>query len=65
MDAYWGIDRFSSATRDPTAGGPLGDVGILTAAAGIGTYQAPLSNQADHSAGGAIGCQMFFDEQHR
>jgi len=65
MDAYWGIDRFSSAARDPTAGGPLGDVGILTAAVGLGSYQAPLGNQADHSAGGAIGYQMFFDELHR
>ncbi len=65
MDAYWGIDRFSSAARDPTAGGPLGDVGILTAAVGIGSYGAPLSNQADHSAGGVVGCQMFFDELHR
>jgi hypothetical protein len=65
MDAYWGIDRFSSAARDPTAGGPLGDVGILTAAVGLGSYQAPLSNQADHSAGAAVGYQMFFDERHR
>ena len=65
MNAYWGIDRFSSATRDPTAGGPLGDLGILNAAVGLGSYGAPLSNQADHSAGGAIGYQMFFDELHR
>ncbi len=65
MDAYWGIDRFDSAARDPTAGGPLGDVGILTAAVGIGSYNAPLSNQADHSAGGAVGYQMFLGERHR
>jgi hypothetical protein len=65
LDAYWGIDRFSSAVRDPTAGGPLGNVGILTAAVGLGSYGAPLSNQADHSAGGAIGYQMFLDARHR
>jgi hypothetical protein len=65
MNAYWGIDRFSSATRDPTEGGPLGDLGILNAAVGLGSYGAPLSNQADHSVGGAIGYQMFFDELHR
>jgi len=65
LDAYWGIDRFSSAVRDSTAGGPLGDVGILTAAVGLGSYAAPLGNQADHAAGGAVGYQMFFDELHR
>jgi hypothetical protein len=65
LDGYWGIDRFSSAVRDPTAGGPLGDVGILTAAVGLGSYGAPLGNQADHSVGGAIGYQMFFGERHR
>jgi hypothetical protein len=65
LDGFWGIDRFSSAVRDPTAGGPLGNVGILTAAVGLGSYGAPLSNQADHAAGGAIGCQMFLNESHR
>jgi hypothetical protein len=65
LDAFWGIDRFSSAVRDPTAGGPLGDVGILTQAVGLGSYGAPLSNQADHAAGGAVGYQMFLDKWHR
>jgi hypothetical protein len=65
LDGFWGIDRFSSATRDPYAGGPLGNVGILNAAVGIGQYGAPLGNQADHAAGGAIGYQMFFGELHR
>jgi hypothetical protein len=65
VDGFWGIDRFSSAVRDPTAGGPLGNVGLLTAAVGLGSYGAPLSNQADHSAGAAIGYQMFLNESHR
>ncbi len=65
MDVFWGIDRFSSAARDQSAGGPLGAIGILTAAVTLGQYGAPLSNQADHSAGGAIGYQMFFGELKR
>jgi hypothetical protein len=65
LDTFWGIDRFSSVDRDPTAAGPLGDVGLLTAAVGLGSYGAPLSNQADHTAGGAVGYQMFLDELHR
>lgn len=65
LDVYWGLDRFSAAVRDPTSGGPLGNVGILNAAVGLGAFGAPLSNQADHSAGGAIGCQIFFDPAHR
>jgi hypothetical protein len=65
LNGFWGINRFTSADRDPTAGGPLGGIGILNAAVGIGTYGAPLSNFADHAAGGAIGYQMFFGELRR
>ena len=65
LDGFWGIDRFSSAARDPSAGGPLGNVGILNAAVGLGQYGAPLSNQADNAAGGALGYQMFFGELRR
>lgn len=65
LNGFWGINRFTSADRDPTAGGPLGGIGILNAAVGIGTYGAPLSNLADHAAGGAIGYQMFFGELRR
>jgi hypothetical protein len=65
LDGFWGIDRFSSATRDSYAGGPLGNVGILNAAVGLGQYGAPLGNQADHAAGGALGYQLFFGELHR
>jgi len=65
MDAYWGIDRFTSIVRDSDAGGPLGNVGILTAAVGLGNYAAPLGDQPEHSAGGAIGYQMFLDARRR
>lgn len=65
LNGFWGINRFTSADRDPTVGGPLGNIGILNAAVGIGTYGAPLSNFADHAAGGAVGYQIFFGELRR
>ncbi len=65
LDGFWGVNRFTSPDRDPTAGGPLGQIGILYAAVGLGQYGAPLNNQADHAAGGALGYQMFFGELRR
>ncbi len=65
LDGFVGIDRFSSADRDPSAGGPLGNLGILNAAVGLGQYGAPISNQADRAAGAALGYQLFFGELHR
>jgi hypothetical protein len=65
LNGFWGLDQFSSADRAPTAGGPLGRTGILMAAVGLGRYGSPLSNQADHAVGGALGYQMFFGELRR
>ena len=65
MDAYWGIDRFTSVVRDSDSGGPLGNVGILTEAVGLGAYTAPLGDQPEHSVGGAIGYQMFLGTRRR
>ncbi|MEO6034590.1 MAG: hypothetical protein ABIQ35_04985 [Verrucomicrobiota bacterium] len=65
LNGFWAIDHFTSAVRDTTAGGPLGRVGILNAAVGLGRYGAPLSNQADNAVGGALGYQMFFGELRR
>ncbi len=62
---YWntfvGIDEFSSAARGVGTGGPMGRTGILFAAVGLGTYGAPLGNDANESVGSAIGYQMFFN----
>jgi hypothetical protein len=41
-------------------GGPLGQVGLLFANAGLGSYGSPISNQASNSVGTAIGYQMYF-----
>jgi len=65
LNAFWGIDEFTSADRAPTTGGPLGRVGILNAAVGLGRYGAPLSNFAEHSVGANLGYQMFFGELRR
>ena len=64
-NAFWGIDNFSSAARDPAAGGPLGRAGILFAAVGLGRFGAALGNRADEAAGGAMGYQMFTDHTRR
>lgn len=65
LNAFWGEDRYSSALRDETAGGPLGQTGILFAAAGLGRYGAALSNRADNVAGAAIGRQFFWDGERK
>jgi hypothetical protein len=58
---FWGIDRYSSAARDPTTGGPLGGTGLLFAAVGLGRFRPALGNRADNSWGGSLGYQLFFD----
>ena len=61
LNAFWAIDQFTSASRGPLAGGPLGQTGLLFSAAGLGRYGAPLNNQASNVAGASLGYQMFFD----
>ena len=59
LNAFWGIGDYTSAAREPDAGGPVGRTGILFEAYGIGALSAPLGNDARRSAGGALGYQMF------
>lgn len=61
LNTFWAIDQFTSASRGPLGGGPLGQTGLLFSAAGLGRYGAPLSNQASNTAGGSLGYQMFFN----
>ncbi len=65
INGFWGIDEFASAARDPQAGGPLGETGLLFAAVGLGQYGAALGNRADNAAGVAIGYQHLFDETRK
>lgn len=61
INSFLGVDRFRSAARGPSAGGPVGVTGVLFAAPGIGRVGAPLASGADDSFGASIGHQMFFD----
>ena len=63
VNAAWAIDRFTSAARDPTAGGPLGPVGILFASPNLGDYGTALSNRAENVVAAAAGYQMFFNQE--
>lgn len=63
LNAFAGIGDYTSAARDPSVGGPLGNIGILYAAVGLGNYGAPLGNRANEAVGGAVGYQHFFDDE--
>ena len=63
LNAFWGIENYSSAARAATTGGPLGQTGILYAAVGLGTYGAALGNRADDAFGFALGHQWFFNRE--
>ena len=65
LNAFWGIDQFSSAARNFDAGGPLGRVGILFASVMLGQYASPINNQAADAVGGSLGYQAFFGETMR
>ena len=65
LDVFWAIDKFSSAARGLEEGGPLGRTGLLFSAVGLGRYGSALGSQAEHSAGLALGYQMFFDAFRR
>ena len=65
LNGFWGINEFTSAVRDPFAGGPLGRTGLTFAAVGLGRYGSPLHNRAANAAGGALGYQLFLGERRR
>ncbi|MEZ6063207.1 MAG: hypothetical protein R3C19_22910 [Planctomycetaceae bacterium] len=61
LNGFWAIDQFTSLSRGPVNGGPLGQTGLLFSAAGLGGYGAPLSSTANNVVGASLGYQMFFD----
>lgn len=65
LNGFWGIDAFSSADRGPIAGGPLARAGILNAAVDLGRYNAPLSNDPEHTVGANLGYQKYFGQVPR
>ena len=61
LNTYLGIDHYTSAARGPATGGPLGRMGPLNRAVGIGSYGAPVGNKAGDTLGASLGYQHFFD----
>ena len=61
LNGFLGIDHYTSVSRDPTVGGPLGGTGLLFAAVGLGRFPAALGSFADESWGLAVGYQRFWD----
>ncbi|MEM7015696.1 MAG: hypothetical protein AAF585_29905, partial [Verrucomicrobiota bacterium] len=59
LNIFYGIGDYTSAARDPSAGGPLGRMGLLYQAVGLGTFGAPLGNRSSESVGFALGYQHF------
>lgn len=62
---FWAIERYSSAARDPDTGGPLGRVGVLFAANGLGAFGSALDNSAQEAVGFAVGRQWFMSGGRR
>ncbi len=60
INAFLGIQEFRSAARGPSTGGPLGQIGILYSAPGIGRIGAPLGSISDYAVGASAGYQFFF-----
>ena len=65
---YWNtflvVDQFTSLARAPQAG-PLGDTGLLFAAAGLGLYGPPLATVTNSAVGTSIGYQIFLDTKNQ
>lgn len=60
-NAFLGIERYTSASRDPTTGGPLGSIGLLFGAVGLGRWPPALGNSVREAYGLAVGYQWFWD----
>ncbi|MFB3104536.1 MAG: hypothetical protein ACE1ZA_06360, partial [Pseudomonadales bacterium] len=64
-NAFWTIDQYTSLSRAPLTGGPLGDTGLLFASAALGRFGPAVTNTTQREAGGAIGYQMFYDDRRK
>ena len=61
LNTYLGVDNYTSAARGPATGGPLGRMGLLNRAVGIGGYGPAVSNKSGDVLGASLGIQHFFD----
>lgn len=65
LNPYVATGAFTQASRDPIVAGPLGPLGILYAAFGLGTNASALSGAAQNVAGAALGYEAFWDNKRR
>ena len=65
LNVFASFDNYTSAARDPLGGGPLGRVGLLYAASGLGSYPAPLSNNTNDAYGFSAGYQKIDNKKRR
>ena len=65
LNTFWALDSFTSAVRDPGAGGPLGPVGLLFDAPDLGRIGSTLDDRARDALGASLGYQRWFDRRRR
>jgi hypothetical protein len=65
FNPFWGIDRYTSASREPILGGPLAALGISFASPSLGNHLSELSAFNTEVAGFALGYQAFWDNHRR
>ena len=64
LNTFWGIGDYTSAARDPAAGGPIGGIsGLLFEAVGLGGYGSALTNRSNDAVAAALGYQHFLEGQ--
>lgn len=61
LNGFWAIDQFTSPSRGPLMGSPLGQTGVLFGGVMLGQYGAPLAVRTDNLAGASLGYQLFFE----
>lgn len=59
INGFVAFDRYTSAARGPTRGGPLARVGLLFDGPGLGRFPSALSSRSTDAIGGAAGYQLF------
>lgn len=65
LNAFYAIDQYTSPTRGPLQGGPLGQTGIVFSAPGVGRAGPPIAVRTNDTAGASLGYQLFFDHTRR
>ncbi len=65
INPFWGIDRYTQASREPIVGGPLAPLGINFASPSLGNHLSELSSFNAQVLGLVLGYQAFWDNHRR